>query len=325
MKFLITIATLLFASCCFAQQQNVYFFKLNGDPTDNKDSSDFVRLVRPPEKDSKLYQVLEYYPNGNQKLAAQSLTIEPATFEGASLSFFKTGQRRSISTYSKGRLVKDFYEYYPNGKLYQYKKYPDEILKNDIKPAGDKGDYLLQEAYDSLGTVKVKDGNGYYTVYNDDFTQVTEEGPIKNGKKDGLWKGVDKERNTAFEEKYEDGVLISGTAVHEGQSNNYSKARFTKPKFPNGEHALGAFMGTRIRYPAADREKGIQGIVYIKFIVEKDGSLTDVHVIKSVSTNIDAEALKVLKSTPIWIPGTNFGLPVRAEYRMPIIFALAER
>jgi len=324
MKLLFTTAFLLCASLCFAQRQNVYFFKFNGDLTDSKDSSDFVRLVRPPEKDSKLYQVLEYYPNGNQKLAAQSLTIEPATFEGASLSFFKTGQRRCISTYSKGRLVKDFYEYYPNGKLYQYKKYPEEILKNDLKPTGDNVDFLIQEAYDSLGTVKVKDGNGYYTIYNDDFSQTTEEGPVKNGKKDGLWKGVDKERNTTFEETYEAGVLVSGTALHEGKTSTYTKARYTRPEFPNGERALSTFIGTHIRYPAIDREKGRQGTVYIKFIVEKDGTLTDVHVIRSVSRNIDAEALKVLKNTPVWVPGTSFGLPARVEYRVPIVFALAE-
>ncbi|MDB5287463.1 MAG: energy transducer TonB [Mucilaginibacter sp.] len=320
MKFLITIAALLFATCCFAQQQNVYFFKLNGDPTDNKDSSEFVRLVRPPEKGSKFYQVLEYYSNGNQKLAAQSLTVEPIRLEGQCITFFKSGQRRSIENYANGRPVKSHYQYYPNGKLYLYKEYLDDIRSN-----GYSGNYLIKEVYDSLSTVKVKDGAGTYIGYDDKFDLILEEGAIKNGKRNGEWKGFDRKLETSFTEIYNDGHLLSGTSSHAGVISTYKKTRYTAPEFPGGPTAFGKFLYKQIRYPATDRERGVQGDVYIKFTVEKDGTITNIHVIKSVSPNIDAEALKVLKTTPVWTPGTSFGLPSRSEYMIPITFALAGR
>lgn len=140
-----------------------------------------------------------------------------------------------------------------------------------------------------------------------------------------MWKGFDKEQNTTFEEKYEAGILISGKAIHEGQTNTYTKTRITNPQFHNGDRALGALLGKRIRYPQIDRERGVQGTVMIKFTVEKDGTLTDIHVVKSVSPGLDNEALNALKNSPIWTPGTMYGLPARVSYTMPIAFTLAVR
>jgi len=94
------------------------------------------------------------------------------------------------------------------------------------------------------------------------------------------------------------------------------------PEFPGGIEAFGQFLGRSIKYPKADREKGIQGRVIVTFVVEKDGSLSGLKVLKGVSKTIDAEAVRVLKLSPKWKPGIESHKKVRVQYTVPISFTL---
>jgi periplasmic protein TonB len=94
------------------------------------------------------------------------------------------------------------------------------------------------------------------------------------------------------------------------------------PEFPGRENMLYRFFRKTIRYPASGVENHIQGTVLLTFIVEKDGSLSDIKVVKSVSKDIDAEAVRVMKLSPKWIPGMLNGVVVRVLYSQPISFAL---
>ncbi|GAA3964103.1 energy transducer TonB [Mucilaginibacter dorajii] len=95
------------------------------------------------------------------------------------------------------------------------------------------------------------------------------------------------------------------------------------PEFPGGVEAFGRYLGKTIRYPAVDRENGTQGRVILTFVVERDGSLTDIKVSRSLSQGTDAEAIRALKSSPKWKPGIQNGRPVRVQYSVPVSFTLA--
>ena len=95
------------------------------------------------------------------------------------------------------------------------------------------------------------------------------------------------------------------------------------PEFPGGQDKFIAYLSKNIRYPAVDRENGTQGRVILTFVVERDGSLTDIKVSRSLSPGTDAEATRVLKSSPKWKPGIQNGRPVRVQYSVPVSFALA--
>ncbi|WP_184546674.1 M56 family metallopeptidase [Mucilaginibacter sp. FT3.2] len=95
------------------------------------------------------------------------------------------------------------------------------------------------------------------------------------------------------------------------------------PVFPGGIDAFGRFLSANTRYPKDAREKNIQGKVICKFVVEEDGSLSDIQTVKSVSPDIDAEAIRVLNLSPKWNPGVQNGLKVRTQYAVPINFTLA--
>jgi len=95
------------------------------------------------------------------------------------------------------------------------------------------------------------------------------------------------------------------------------------PEFPGGMQAFFTFLNKNIKYPAKARENGVQGRVIISFIVEKDGSITNAHVAHGIGDGCDEEALRVIKSSPNWSPGTQKGKSVRVAYSVPISFTLA--
>lgn len=95
------------------------------------------------------------------------------------------------------------------------------------------------------------------------------------------------------------------------------------PQFPGGEIELMKFLSENVKYPEAASKAGTQGRVVAQFIVEADGSITNVKVLKNVSDEIDAEAVRVIKAMPKWKPGMQKGQPVRVKYTIPVTFRLS--
>jgi periplasmic protein TonB len=94
------------------------------------------------------------------------------------------------------------------------------------------------------------------------------------------------------------------------------------PEFPGGEAALRQFIATAIKYPVIAQENGIQGRVYVTFVVNTDGSIADARIARGVDPSLDKEALRVVNSLPKWKPGKQRGKPVRVSYTVPINFVL---
>jgi protein TonB len=95
------------------------------------------------------------------------------------------------------------------------------------------------------------------------------------------------------------------------------------PTFPGGMDALVEYLRKHIRYPASAEENGIQGRVTVVFVVEKDGSVTDVKVARGVDPSLDREAVRVVSSMPHWLPGKQNGSAVRVKFSVPVTFRLA--
>ena len=94
------------------------------------------------------------------------------------------------------------------------------------------------------------------------------------------------------------------------------------PMFPGGEQAMLDYVSKNVVYPSEAQEKGISGRVFVGFIVEKDGSVNEVKVLRGIGGGCDEESVRVIKSMPKWKPGKMKGKPVRVSYMMPIIFKL---
>ena len=117
---------------------------------------------------------------------------------------------------------------------------------------------------------------------------------------------------------------IASDSVNVDEEENLSTYEMVEsmPSFPGGPSALFEYLARNIMYPVVAEENGIQGRVIVTFIVEKDGSITDVRVIKPVDPSLDKEAMRVIKSMPRWIPGIQKGVPVRVKYTVPVTFRL---
>jgi protein TonB len=94
------------------------------------------------------------------------------------------------------------------------------------------------------------------------------------------------------------------------------------PEFEGGMAAWSKFIQRNLRYPYAAQEMGIQGKVFVSFVVEKDGSVSDVRVIKGIGGGCDEEAIRVITKSPGWKPGRQNGQQVRVRYTMPLSFLL---
>ncbi|WP_288276487.1 M56 family metallopeptidase [uncultured Prevotella sp.] len=95
------------------------------------------------------------------------------------------------------------------------------------------------------------------------------------------------------------------------------------PEFPGGQEALMQFLRQEVKYPKEAEEKGLQGRVVVRYIIEKDGSISEVEIAKSVNEYLDAEAIRVVNAMPKWKPGKQKGENVRVKYTLPISFRLS--
>lgn len=116
-------------------------------------------------------------------------------------------------------------------------------------------------------------------------------------------------------------VTSSGPVVEE-EDNVVFQVVEKMPGFPGGDAALFKFLGDNVKYPVIAQENGIQGRVICQFVVNRDGSIVDVEVVRSVDPSLDKEAIRVIKSMPKWSPGQQRGKPVRVKYTLPVNFRL---
>ncbi len=96
------------------------------------------------------------------------------------------------------------------------------------------------------------------------------------------------------------------------------------PEFPGGPEALYPYIGKNLRYPEQAVEEGIEGVVYLTFVVETDGRISNVNVLRGIGGGCSEEAVRVVKGMPNWKPGKQNGKTVRVRYNLPIRFKLVD-
>jgi protein TonB len=111
-------------------------------------------------------------------------------------------------------------------------------------------------------------------------------------------------------------------AAEEGDEGEVFQVVEQMPEFPGGMDALMAYLSKNIKYPSIAQENNIQGRVIVEFVVNKDGSIVEPKVMRSVDQSLDKEAMRVISAMPKWNPGKQRGKPVRVRYTVPVLFRL---
>jgi protein TonB len=118
---------------------------------------------------------------------------------------------------------------------------------------------------------------------------------------------------------------IASGAEADGNGNEVVAIAEFAPEYPGGEMAFNRFLQKNIRYPQMAKETGIQGKAYLQFVVERDGSLTDIKIVRNPGAGTGEEAERVLKMSPHWKPGIQNGKAVRFQYTVPVNFSLGDQ
>lgn len=133
---------------------------------------------------------------------------------------------------------------------------------------------------------------------------------------------VEDEINIDVEARADQAVQAYVPVITEDEPEPIEEEIFTfveeYPEFPGGDKALREYILNNIKYPEVARTSGITGTVYVQFVVEKNGSISDVKVVRGIGGGCDEEAVRVVKSMPKWKPGKQRGVPVRVYFTLPI-------
>jgi TonB family protein len=290
------------------------FFDGNDKPTDSTNSYYFkekklfgdslttsfytvTNTLRHSEKlvnsNSKELYVKFYYENGTLKSEGNMLYGRP---KGKVFSYYIDGVKKSELNFI------DFNTGFPN-------------ILNRIR---------IVNYYDSMGSTIIEDGEGYC---NCDLEPYSFRGLIEKGKvvaqtKDGLWKCANKQEGYYFEETYNQGLFVKGAVIEkDGREHTYFNFEETaKPK--RGMAHFYKEISKVMIYPKAARKKKIQGKVFVQFIIDKEGNITEPKVIKGIGGGCDEVALDAIRKSSKWIPGNQRGRPVKQRYTLPLIFSL---
>ncbi len=308
----------LLAFCLFwfvdvkAQQDNppgtiIYFRNKAGVPTDKEHVNDVI-FIYPADSSSgkKLYPIKEFYIDGTVKLTGTSSTSSSRPIlEGNGITYYPNGQKESVGNYKYGVLIGDVTFFYPNGKFNSIKNYDSEKR-------------LLITCKDSVGHVLAENGNGKWMEINYvDNNKIISEGPVKDSLQEGEWHETIND-SIKLVTLYKKGEAILSD-VHNQELNQIFAAVEQEPEFPNGGAAgFNNLLFHTIKFPSATGY--IPGKVIVTFVVEKDGTLTNIRTLKSPNAGMSEAAENAIMKSPPWIPGMQNGLPVRVQFTISFNF-----
>ena len=189
---------------------------------------------------------------------------------------------------------------------------PFGLSLDDIADTDTLVHYVARDEYGELG----RDGAIVYHVKGKSYDEVTEtlrQHWFHKGSTERL-RTIDNKPGNA------DAEVVEYESELEGAFVTYE----SQPEFPGGVQALMEYVEANIRYPQEAKERGKQGRVIVRFIVEEEGALTEEQVMKPVDPQLDAEAIRIARSMPKWRPGRLAGKPIRTRFSCPVTFRLEE-
>lgn len=257
-------------------------------------------------------------------------------------SFYRNGKPRHVEQRGKATDAKDRVYYYPSGELMAKGAfmaempvgpltivYPDgktlaELeFRKDANWFEETSPYKIRQYWDASGKQIVTNGNGTGRFkYPFFFFGLREsEGTVVNGSKHDVWRGP--YGRGLQTEIYDKGVLIGGVLTIDGAEYEYTKFE-TAAQPKGGMQSLARYVGNNLSYPPSARKKKITGKVFVEFMVNKDGTISDVRVVSGFHPECDDEASRVVASFAPWNPGLQYGMPVAQRMVLPISFNIGK-
>jgi len=309
------LATFLFLVPIFLFSQNssdkiVYYDSIWKDAS--KENYQFYRIIKDYYTEKDLYQIKDYYKSGVLQMDGNSKTKDGFSKEGKYVYYYENGKKKKEENYIKSRLNGSFSEWYENGNP----KLEGEYVESE---KGINSDLKIYEFWNSKNEHTVQKGNGWYEDDKEDNAEyLLAQGNIKNGLRDGEWKGLNRDLKYQYIDNYDKGKFISGRSKNsEGVIREYNELE-SKPSPKKGIQDFYNFIGANFSKTKEAVANKVTGRLVILFIIEKDGKITEPKMLKSLGYGLDEEAIRVISSYGNWIPGQQRGVPVRVQYSIPL-------
>ncbi len=307
------LCCLLAFNTSFAQEHHTQFYDKKGMETDSVHSFYYEHWTY---RESAQNSVISYYTATNTVRFTGG--TKGLSEDQARMYYYPNGRIKAEGSFTNRRpkgLVKS---YYMSGAPQAELVFEDHKIWDEKDPAVGILNY-----WDSVGNQIVADGHGEchcdLTPFSD-FIEY-ENGLVVNGLKEGKWDGKIENGGSDYEELYRKGVLIQG---HQNDGKDiWEYTDLETDAMPReGIKSFYQHVAEVVHYPEAARRNSIQGKVFVEFVIEIDGRLSHVKVIRGIDEECDREALNAVTSAPRWDPAFKRGKPVRQRLTLPVIFKM---
>jgi len=271
-----------------------------------KKNHKYIRVVKDyytPKK--KSYEVKDFYKSGIIAMSGTTTNKDKIIETGVFLYYYENGNKKEEREYAENEVAADKSGIQPIRW--------DEDKRQYIIPVNRYKPYKLNQYWDENNNHLIIDGNGVLIHGNKIDIIITDR--YKDGYKDGICEEKNLQLNTTFTEKYEKGKFISGIRTFEDNTTSEYTEMETKPIPKKGMADFYDFIGRNYRAPNI---QGLSGKVYVTFVVDVDGTITDIKVLRDLGYGTGDEAIRTVSSYKGWIPGEQRGKKVRCFFSLPI-------
>lgn len=306
-SFLVSFLLFAISSFAFSQKTTTLYLDKYGFPVE--ETTEAVSYLSVSDTTTGHHLVKTY--NIDSTLESKGAYVDDDLFtrHGVFLTYYPNGKIKSEIEYYANSPTGTSRYWYQNGQLKEIRTY-------------DKTNVQVESFYDSLGNQMVDKGNGTYSFEEEDYepsTKLTLVGPVRDGKKNGLFTGYRSDGTVYCKEVYKDNELVKGVS-YDGEKE-FKYKTILDIDFYN---KWMTHLKKNLRYPATARRMGIDGTVYVRLLIDRDYNIQKALVIKSVFEELDRETVRVLKDTDFKFgPYTKRGQPFyEAVFVAPVRFKL---
>ncbi len=284
----------------------------------NEENYKYIQIIKDfkvPNKET--YQMGVYFKSGKIQMKGATSTNNGNNKTGPFFYFYENGKRKSIINYENNIPVGTYYEFHKNGE----KKLEGVLVdkKENVIP-----NVQIKNGWNENGIQTIKEGNGFFeesycegSLRFNDFERDFGSGKILNDLKDSIWTGYNEKTKISYRENYKNGELLEGVSIDSNKVEyKYTILSYIPPIPKKGMNDFFKYISKNFNIPNKD---GLNGKIYVSFVVDVDGKLTDFKVVRNdIGYGTGEQAIRVLKSYENWIPAVQRGRKVSCSFTLPI-------
>jgi len=303
--FFFTISTNLLSQSKESPVRAIYLDSTWAETTE--ENHKYIRVVEDYFSNKNIYVFKDYFKSKKLCMIGGSSDKDILKREGQFIYYYENGNKKAVVNYSKNNKTGIEYRWYENGNI------KAELDHSKIKDAD--VDFKINNYWNPQQEQKVISGNGSVDYSDENQEDI---GEVKDGLPDGIWKGKNLKRKFSYIENYRKGKFISGISTDSQGIEHQYKHLEIRPEPKKGIKDFYQYIGKNYKKTENAIANKISGKLVLSFIIDKDGSITEPKILKSLGYGLDEEAIRVITNYNGWIPGQQKGINVRALYSIPI-------